>query len=184
MNVRDGAKRRITEGGHDLREVVISGDHIAWSDGSRQIEIIGSTAENRSSRLSVDIFVMDLSTGEEQRITDVPARRHSLSIDGNMLVWQDNRNEIGEHRSRYDIYAYDIAADEGIIVEAAAGARHSPSNSGDKVVWLDESGDTARVMLHDFADDEKRVIDDSTEPELPPDIHGENVVWRGYALPQ
>ena len=180
VNVKTGDKRRITEGGHELREVVISGDHIAWSDRSRQIEIPGSTAENRSSRLSVDIFVLDLSTGEERRITDVPARRHSLSIDGNMLVWQDNRNEIGEHRSHYDIYAYDIAADEELSVEVAPGAQRSPSISGDRVVWLDESGDTARVMLHDIAADETRVIDDSTEPELPPDIHGDTVVWRGY----
>ncbi len=180
VNVRNGDKRRITEGGHDLREVVISGDYIAWSDRSRQVEIPGSRAENSSGRLSVDIFLMDLSTGEERRITDVPARRHSLSIDGNMLVWQDNRNEIGEYRSHYDIYGYDIAADEEIVVEAASGAQRSPSISGDRVVWLDESGDTARVMLHDFANDETRVIDDSTEPELPPDIHGDNVVWRGY----
>ena len=180
VNVRDGDRRRITEGGHDLREVVISGDYIAWSDRSRQIEIPGSTAENSSSRLSVDIFVMNLATGEERRITDVPARRHSLSIDGNMLVWQDDRNEIGEHRSHFDIYAFDIAADEEIVVEAASGAQRSPSISGDKVVWLDESRDTARVMLHDFANDETRVIDDSTEPELRPDIHGENIVWRGY----
>ena len=180
VNVRDGDKRRITEGGHDPREVVISGDYIAWSDQSRQVEIPGSTAENSAGRLSVDIFLMDLSTGEERRITDVPARRHSLSIDGNMLVWQDNRNEVGEHRSHFDIYAYDIEADEEIAVVVAPGAQRSPSISGDRVVWLDESDDTVRVMLHDFANDETRVIDDSTEPKLPPDIHSDNVVWRGY----
>ena len=180
VNVRTGDKKRITEGGHGLREVVVSSDYIVWSDLRRQIEIPGSTERNRSSRLSVDIFVMDLSTGEERRITDVPARRRSLSIDGNLLVWQDNRNEIGEHRSHYDIYAYDIEADEEIAVQVAPGAQHSPSVSGDRVVWLDESDDDSRVMLHDFANDETRVIDDSTEPVLPPDIHGNNIVWRGY----
>ena len=180
VNVKTGDRRRITEGGHELREVVVSGDYIAWSDRSRQVEIPGSTAENRSSRLSVDIFVLDLSTGEERRITDVPARRHSLSIDGNMLVWQDNRNEVGEHRSHFDIYAFDIVADEEIVVEVASGAQRSPSISGDRVVWLDESAAAARVMLHDLAVNETKVIDATTEPELPPDIHGDNVVWRGY----
>ena len=180
VNVRTGDKNRITEGGHGLREVVVSGDYIAWTDRSRQVEIPGSTERNRSSRLSVDIFVMDLNTGEERRITDVPAGRRSLNIDGNFLVWQDNRNEIGEHRSHYDIYAYDIEADEETAVEVTPGAQHSPSVSGDRVVWLDESDDASRVMLHDFANDETRVIDDSTEPVLPPDIHGDNIVWRGY----
>ena len=180
VDVKNGEKRRITEGAHELREVVISGDYIVWSDRSRQIEIPGSTAENRRGRLSVDIFVMNLATGDERRITDVPARRHSLSIDGNMLVWQDNRNEIGEHRSHYDIYAYDIEASEEILVEASPGAQHSPAVSGDRVIWIDRSRDTARVMLHDLADDETTVIDASTEPDLPPDIHGDYVVWRGY----
>ena len=184
VNVQTGDKKRITEGNHGLREVVVSGDYIAWSDRSRQIEIPGTTASNRVSRLSEDIFVIDLNTGEERRITDVPARRRSLSIDGDTLVWQDNRNEIGEHRSHYDIYAYDIEYDieavEEIVVESAPGAQHSPSISGDSVVWIDANGDAARVMLYDFASDETRVIDATTEPELPPDIHGDNVVWRGY----
>ena len=179
VNVQTGDKETITEGGRGLTEVVISGDYIAWSDQSRQVEIPGSTERNRYSRLSEDIFIMDLNTGEERRITDVPARRRSLSIDGNLLVWQDNRNEIGEHRSHYDIYAYDIEADEEIAVEIAPGAQHSPSVSGDRVVWLDESDDDSRVMLHDIAEDETRVVDATTEPELPPDIHGSNIVWRG-----
>ena len=176
-DVKSGEKRRITEGAHELREVVISGDYIAWSDRSRQIEIRGSTERNWRSRLSVDIFVMNLVTGEQRRITDVPARRHSLSIDGNLLVWQDNRNEIKEHRSHYDIYAYDIEADKEIVIEISPGAQRYPAVSGDRVVWVDESGESSLLMLYDFSDDEPKVIDDSTEPELPPDIHGDYIVW-------
>ena len=180
VNVKTGEKKRITEDGHGLGEVVISGDYVAWSDRSRQIEIPGSTAENRHRRLSVDIFVMNLVTGEQRRITDIPARRQSLSIDGNMLVWQDNRNEIQEHRSHYDIYAYDIEDDKEVVVAAAPGPQRSPRVSGDRVVWIDEGGNSARVMIYDFADDDVRVIDTTTKPELPPDIHEDFVVWRGY----
>ena len=96
VNVKTGDKKSITEGGRGLTEVVISGDYIAWGDQSRQTEIPGSTARNKAGRLSVDIFVMNLVTGEQQRITEVPAGRRNLNIDGNLLVWQDNRNEIGE----------------------------------------------------------------------------------------
>ena len=180
VDVKNGDKRRITEGSHELREVVISGDYIAWSDRSRQIEIPGSTERNRRSRLVVDIFVMNLVTGEQRRITDIPARRHSLSIDGNLLVWQDNRNEIGEHRNHYDIYAYDIEADKEIAVEISPGVQHYPAVSEDRVVWIDEGEESSRLMLYDFSDDETKVIDDSTEPELPPDIHGDYIVWRGH----
>jgi len=180
VNVENGDKRRITEGGRDLTEVVISGDYIAWGDRSRQIEIPGSSERNRRSRLAVDIFVMNLVTGEQRRITDIPARRHSLSIDGNLLVWQDNRYEIQEHRSHYDIYAYDIEADKEIAVEISPGVQRYPAVSGGSVVWIDEGGESSRLMLYDFSGDETKVIDDSTEPELPPDIHGDYIVWRGH----
>ena len=179
VNVENGEKRRNTEGGHDLTEVVISGDYIAWGDRSRQIEIPGSSEGNRRSRLAVDIFVMNLVTGEQRRLTEVPARRRNLNMDGNILVWEDNRNEIGEHRSHYDIYAYDIDAGEEIAVEVAPGAQRYPAVSEDRVVWIDEGGESSRLMLYDFSDDETKVIDDSTEPELPPDIHGDYIVWQG-----
>ena len=138
MNVKTGDKKSITEGGRGLTEVVISGDYIAWGDQSRQTEIPGSTARNKAGRLSVDIFVMNLVTGEQQRITEVPAGRRNLNIDGNLLVWQDNRNEIGERRSHYDIYAYDIEAGEEIAVEVAPGAQRYPVVSGHRIVWIDE----------------------------------------------
>ena len=180
VNVENGEQRRITEGGHELTEVVISGDYIAWGDRSRQIELPGSTEKNRRSRLAVDIIVMNLDTGEQRRITELPARRRNLSIDGNLLVWQDNRNEIGEHRGHYDIYAYDIDAGEEIAVEVAPGAQRYPAVSGSRVVWLDEGGESPGIMLYDFASEEKRVVDTSTEPELHPDIHGDHIVWRGH----
>lgn len=179
VNVENGEKRRITEDGHGLEEVAISENHIAWSDRSRQIVVPGSTAEKRRGRLAVDIFVMNLLTGEQRRLTDVPARRRNLSMDGNILVWEDNRNEIGEHRSHYDIYAYDIDAGEEIAVEIAPGAQRYPAVSGDRVVWLDEGGDSSRIMLHDFAREETKVVDTSTEPELRPDIHDDYIVWQG-----
>ena len=34
-------------------------------------------------------------------------------------------------------------------------------------------------MLHDFAPEETKVVDTSTEPELRPDIHGDYIVWQG-----
>ena len=180
MNVQTSEKERITDGGHEVREVVISGDYIVWSDQSRKIEIPGSAVGNSSNMLSEDIFLMDLSTREERRITDLPARRRGLSIDGRWPVWEDNRNEIGENRSHYDIYAFDLEAGGEFAVEVAPGVQRDPSVSGDRVVWIDEGGESTKVMIYDFTDNETRVIDASTKSELSPDIHGDLVVWRGY----
>ena len=94
----------------------------------------------------MDIFIMNLATGEQRRITELPARRRNLSIEGNLLVWQDNRNEVGEHHTHYDIYAYDIDAGKEIAVEVAPGAQRYPAVQGGRAVWLDEGGDSSRII--------------------------------------
>ena len=180
VNVKTGDKKSITEGGRGLTEVVISGDYIAWGDQSRQTEIPGSTARNKAGRLSVDIFVMNLVTGEQQRITEVPAGRRNLNIDGNLLVWQDNRNEIGERRSHYDIYAYDIEAGEEIAVEVAPGAQRYPVVSGHRIVWIDEGEGSARVILYDHTTKEKESVGGPATAERSHDIHGDHIVWIGF----
>ena len=98
---------------------VISGDTVAWTDQSREIETHDNNSRAARS-LADDIFVLDLNSGETRRITEVPAKRSGLKISGKRLVWLDNRNELGEHYAHYDIYAYDLETNEEIAVAVAA----------------------------------------------------------------
>ena len=118
-NVRTGEIRQLTNDGHRKRRPVISGDTVAWTDQSRQIETHDNNSRTARS-LADDIFVLDLNTGDRRRITEVPAKRSGLKISGKRLVWLDNRNEFGEHYTHRDIYAYDLEADEEIAVAVAA----------------------------------------------------------------
>ena len=136
VNVRTGKVQQLTDDGHPKYQPVISGNLVAWTDQSRGIE----TYDNNSLTgrgLADDIFVLDLATGERRRITVVPAKRHGLRISENRLVWQENRNEFGEHYSHNDIYAYDLEADEEMEVVVAPGAQHLVAIEGDRIVWAD-----------------------------------------------
>ena len=174
---------------------VISGDTVAWTDQSREIETHDNNS--RAARgLADDIFVLDLNTGETRRITEAPAKRSGLKISGKRLVWLDNRNEFGEHYTHRDIYAYDLEADEEIAVAVAAGAQHWVAIEGDKVVWVDNRNSailgTDRsgcfqcpdnrfdIYLYDFATGDELVLDESGANNTMPDIHGNRVVWRDF----
>ena len=133
-NVRTGDVRQLTDDGHRKMQPVVYGDIVAWTDQSRGIE----THDNNSLThrgLADDIYVLDLNTGEKRRITEVPAKRLGLRISGNRLVWQDNRNEFGEHWSHFDIFAYDLETDEEIAVAVAPGPQSLGAIDGDRIVW-------------------------------------------------
>ena len=194
-NVRTGKTRQLTNDGHRKRRPVISGDTVAWTDQSREIETHDNNSRAARS-LADDIFVLDLNTGDRRRITEVPAKRSGLKISGKRLVWLDNRNEFGEHYTHRDIYAYDLEADEEIAVAVAAGAQHWVAIEGDRVVWVDNRNSailgTDRsgcfecpdnrfdIYLYDFTTGEELVLDDSGANNTMPDIHGDRVVWRDF----
>ena len=194
-NVRTGEIRQLTNDGHRKRRPVISGDTVAWTDQSREIETHDNNSRAARS-LADDIFVLDLNTGDRRRITEVPAKRSGLKISGKRLVWLDNRNEFGEHYTHRDIYAYDLEADEEIAVAVAAGAQHWVAIEGDRVVWADNRNSpilgTDRsgcfqcpdnrfdIYLYDFTTGEELVLDDSGANNTMPDIHGDRVVWRDF----
>ena len=194
-NVRTGEMRQLTNDGYRKSQPVISGDTVAWTDQSRQIETHDSNSRTAKG-LADDIFVLDLNTGEKRRITEVPAKRSGLKISGNRLVWQDNRNEFDEHYTHQDIYAYDLETDEEIAVAVAQGAQHWVAIEGDRVVWADNRNSailgTDRsgcfecpdnrfdIYLFDFTTGDELVLDESGANNTMPDIYGNRVVWRDF----
>ena len=194
-NVRTGEIRQLTNDGDRKSQPVISGDTVAWTDQSRQIETHDNNSRAARS-LADDIFVLDLNTGDRRRITEVPAKRSGLKISGKRLVWLDNRNEFGEHYTHRDIYAYDLEADEEIAVAVAAGAQHWVAIEGDRVVWVDNRNSailgTDRsgcfecpdnrfdIYLFDFTTGDELVLDESGANNTMPDIYGDRVVWRDF----
>ena len=194
-NLRTGEVRQLTDDGHLKREPVISGNLVAWRDQRREIKTPDYDSTSGQG-LADDIFVLDLDTGEQRRITDVPARRSGLQLSGHRLVWNDRRNEAGEHYTHYDVYAYDLEADEEIAMAVAPGAQRSAAIDEDRVVWIDNRnrpkdptvrpgcfecpGNRRDVYLYDFNTEEVTVLDDSGSNNVMPDISGQRVVWRSF----
>ena len=166
---------------------------MAWVDHRRKIELHDGDS-NSPFNYSADIFVLDRGTGEEKRITEVPARRKGLEISGDWLVWMDRRNEMGEHYVNYDIYAYNLRSGKGIPVVVAPGSQRSPAIHGNTVVWSDNRNSPVmgtvkagcgncpenRFDIHavNLTTGEERVLVDNGYLNWSPDIREALLAWQ------
>ena len=193
VNVDSGEARQLTNDGHQKWDAALSADFVAWTDQRREIEL---PSEGNTPRFGTDVFVRNRRTGEERRITDVPAERYGLHISGSRLVWQDNRNELEDRYNHYDIYAYDLRNDQEFPVAVAPGAQQQPAIYGDTMVWKDNRNSPQRgtpksgcgnctdnqfdIYSYNLVTGEERPLVETGYYNGPPSIHGQLVVWQQF----
>ena len=191
LNIRTGETRQLADDGHYKWGAVLTSTHVAWITRGEGIQLPDGESKN-----TADVFVMDLFTGEQRRITDVPAGRNHLRISGSWLVWQDNRNELYERPERYDIYAYGLSIDREIPIAVAPGNQKQPAIHGDVVVWSDnrnspQIGTRAEgchnlpdrhcdIYSYNLATGEEKLLAQTGTNNGSPSIHGDLVVWQQY----
>ena len=191
-NIRTGEARQLTDDGRYKWGAVLSDTHVAWIERGEEIQL----PSDGGSKNTANVFVMDLRSGEQRRITDVPANRNHLRISSSWLVWADNRNEIQERLERYNIYAYDLSKNQEIPVAVAIGHQKQPAIHGDVVVWSDNRNSpqigSRGEGCHDLPDrrcdiysynlvtGEERLLAQTGTNNGLPSIHGDLVVWQQY----
>lgn len=132
-DLKTGEERRITTT-NSIREYYlgISGSLVVWTD---------SRNDNPSSRIDTyppvgndDIYLYDLSTDQERRITTDPGSDSSPVIDNGRIVWR----RMSAVRDQ-DIFLYDVeTGQETQISESGYAAQYYyPAIYGDRIVWAD-----------------------------------------------
>ena len=186
-DIHTGEIRQLTDDGPKKYGPVMSERYVAWTEHH-------SPSKLGKGRPSSDLFVLDLETGDQRRITDVPAQRSQLDIHGHRLVWRENRHTGGGS----DIYAYDLEADEEIPIAVRPGYQGAPDIHGEKVVWTDgrnsphlgtvkegcsNCAENRRdIYLYDFNSGEEREVVATGALNASPSIHGSRLVWLKYAV--
>ena len=94
----------------------ISGDRVVWQD-------------KRNGNW--DIYLANLSTGEETPICTDPSKQAHPVISGDVVVWTDERN--GDP----DIYCYDLSNRTERAICVQPQTQYNPDVDGDVVVWED-----------------------------------------------
>ena len=118
----------------DVRPPMIDGDTIAWCQRDRT----GSAAGVNQ------IGTYDLTTGVTKIV--VPdtfsfEHRSNISISGNVLVWEDWReNPFNNIRTNLDVYGMNLVSGEVFPIATGLGNQHLPWIQGNRVVWFDDNG--------------------------------------------
>lgn len=118
----------------DVRPPVIDGDIVAWCQRDRT----GSAAGVNQ------IATYNLTTGVTKLV--VPntfsfEHRSNISISGNVLVWEDWReNPFNNIRTNLDVYGMNLVSGEVFPIATGLGNQHLPWISGNRVVWFDDNG--------------------------------------------
>ena len=186
-DIRTGEIRQLTDDGRKKYGPVISERYVAWTEHH-------SPSKLGKGRPSSDIFVLDLDSGEQRRITEVPAQRAQLDIHGHRLVWRENRYR----GTGYDVYAYDLEADEEIPIAVRPGYQGSPDMHGERIAWSDGRNspllgtvkegcsncpeNTRDIYLFDFGTGLEREVVSTGALNAAPTIHGNRLVWLKYAV--
>ncbi len=142
---------------------------------------------------SHDIFVYDLTTGQETDITpdekcqNLPDRPYpdqiDPAIDGDFIVWVDGRN------INSDIYLFDLETGNETLVtpNTSSSNQVDPYVSGDHIVWSDDrhkGNFQYDIYLYSIGTREEVIL----SPDMPtvslenPRLSGDYVVCEGYDL--
>ena len=145
-DLRNGEETRLTSDttaeGYD--RVSMSGDLVVWADIRHADPEITSHPSNDGA-YDNEIYVYDLSTGRETRVTANPANDHYPAIDGGRIVWL---RQFAYREA--DVFAYDVAIGLETQVSRSRYADHRPDVFRDRIVWTDaraSKGNTSNDVI-------------------------------------
>jgi beta propeller repeat protein len=134
-NIKSGMETRITSNttAERYNGVGISGKYIVWSDVRHAGRQVPMTAEQFTEHpYNTEIYLYNLETSEERRITNNPRTDRMPVIDGNRIIWERD-----EAFQRNNIYMYDIETGLETQVTHSSFVWYGYSISGNRIVWGD-----------------------------------------------
>ncbi len=172
----DGGEMRITDNGSDQKSPKIHGNRIVWVDDRN---------ENR------DIYMYDLGPdgkkgtvddGGEVRITNDSSNQGGydatcLDIYGDIIVWEDYRNDYSG-----DIFMYDIGSGEEIDITNDTTGQNCPRVHDNYIVWYQNDGSyypsNYNIYLYNTAENTTTKITTDSDDQCEPDVYGNRIVWQ------
>lgn len=117
-------------------------DLVVWTDGKDY--------RDEGYYADTDIYATRLATGDVFAVCEHPAEQFNASVGDRLIVWSDERNQVGQW-SNTDVYYLDLTSGESGPVTTAAGDQGSmfvPQSAGRIVVWDDTTIDGNATDLY------------------------------------
>ena len=156
----------VATGSANQMNPAISGNAVVWSEQP------GGVGRQDAS----DIYGLDLSGGPQFVIRRAAGALTSPRTSGKLVVWEDQRSDIGG-----DIYAYDLEQKREFAVATGPAFQSSPAVSGNIIVWQErQSGNTVDSNIHAYDTSTGREFRIATAPFSQSNVRisGNIVVWQ------
>jgi len=133
LDLKTGEETRITANttAEGYSPLAVSGNRVVWTDMRHADAGITSHPENDPG-YNNEIYVYDLSTDQENRITTSLANDRNPAIDGSRVVWLRQ-----EDYRKADVFLYDLESGQETQISRSGYADFIPSISGDRIAWTD-----------------------------------------------
>ncbi|HHV25128.1 MAG TPA: cell surface protein, partial [Methanosarcina sp.] len=156
---------KITTSG-SARYPAIYGDKIVWEDRRNEYE-------------NPNIYMYDLSTKKETKITTNESLPEFPAIYGDKIVWSDRRNSGSNPPT--EIYMYDLSTSKESRISPSDYYSYwylgFPKINDDKIVWQDWDGvDASNIHMYDLSTSTQVQITFSGDA-YGPDIYGDRVIY-------
>lgn len=171
----------------------ISNDYVVWSDLRNEKKPIGELGSYDVA--NADVFLYDLRTGGERRLTADPSAQIAPKIWGHYVVWMDNASDaVKDYPSDWQIVLYDLETGKQKTITSGSGGQTNPDISFGNVVWEDGRRVSDKILragenlpknntdIYMYRIDTGETIPVATEAykEGSPQVSGNMVTWVAY----
>jgi beta propeller repeat protein len=126
-----------------------------------------------------------LEINETYLITDNPANQDNPNIDGNYIVWQDDRN------GNWDIYMFDLKTTSEVQITSDKSDQVNPKIFGDIIVWKDMRNQqgvpetfpldyNSDIYYYNLSSKQEFQLTTNNQAQFAPDIYKESIIWLDY----
>ncbi len=123
-----------------------------------------------------DVFMYDLTSQQEVRITNDPADQFYPKMCGNRIVWLDNRNT--SSADRFDIYTYDLnSGRETRITNTSSVVRFACDEDLVTWIWMDNDDSRYNVSYSYFGEAEEKFLYQSNNLLYAVDTYSKRILW-------
>ena len=146
--------------------------------------VVWADRRNSPDPSNFDVYAYVVSSGQVIPVSTAPLRQVLPDVDGDWVVWQDERNGDGDpYNHNTDIYGRNLATGEERVLSAPPHAeRISPRISGRYVVWQHGGLGTNNwdIYGYDLQTGSEFPIGIDPWPQVAPAVSGDIVVWMDY----
>jgi beta propeller repeat protein len=173
-----GQELQITNHEEPQAKPKIYGDKIIWDDYRNYLPFPGCNPETepRGCKVAnVDVYMYELSTGQETQLTTSTRSQENSDIFEEMVVWE----EMNFVRHKVDVWLLDLSTGQETRINSDESSGQFPRIDSNRVVWTDYRDSDFDVFMYDLSTNLERQL--NFEPNIDPsELFPNSKIIGGY----